>query len=192
MLQRYASNQTSSTGDPAAAPAFTLKEHDPVVLIQPMVHAGLAPGAMGVVVHVYPDAAAAPEVEFIDARGHTLSVLTVDRSALAPVPAAVPDAVPDAGAAYELDDGALTCRQIAALRRDVARHFSRGGIMQTSSLFDPPEKPKTEEGSSNVYADLNYLDPQGMQRKSTLAFAIAREIRRRETVFRESRCCAGR
>ena len=115
--------------------------------------------------------------------------------AAAPVPDAgpdaVPDTVPDAGAAYELDDGALTCRQIAALRRDVARHFSRGGIMQTSSLFDPPEKPKTEEGSSNVYADLNYLDPQGMQRKSTLAFAIAREIRRRKLSFAKAAAVLG-
>lgn len=37
--------------------------------------------------------------------------------------------------AYELDDGPLTDKQIAALRLDVEMHFPRGKLISSKSLF---------------------------------------------------------
>lgn len=37
--------------------------------------------------------------------------------------------------AYELDDGPLTAKQVAALRQDVAKHFPRGKLISRESLF---------------------------------------------------------
>ena len=37
--------------------------------------------------------------------------------------------------AYELDDGPLTAKQVAALRQDVEKHFPRGKLISRASLF---------------------------------------------------------
>lgn len=37
--------------------------------------------------------------------------------------------------AYELDDGPLTAKQVAALRKDVEKHFPRGKLISRESLF---------------------------------------------------------
>jgi hypothetical protein len=37
--------------------------------------------------------------------------------------------------AYELDDGPLTVKQVAALRKDVEKHFPRGKLISRESLF---------------------------------------------------------
>ena len=37
--------------------------------------------------------------------------------------------------AFELDDGPLTDKQIAALRQDVEMHFPRGKLISSTSLF---------------------------------------------------------
>jgi hypothetical protein len=37
--------------------------------------------------------------------------------------------------AYELDDGPLTARQVAALRKDVEKHYPRGKQISKESLF---------------------------------------------------------
>lgn len=54
-----------------------LKEHSQVVLKKPLPHFGLEPGDVGVVVHVYQQAAAY-EVEFLTFDGRTIGVETVD------------------------------------------------------------------------------------------------------------------
>jgi hypothetical protein len=36
---------------------------------------------------------------------------------------------------YELDDGPLTEKQVAALRKDVEKHFPRGKLISRESLF---------------------------------------------------------
>ena len=36
---------------------------------------------------------------------------------------------------YELDDGPLTAKQIDALRKDVAKHFSKGKLLSREALF---------------------------------------------------------
>jgi hypothetical protein len=41
----------------------------------------------------------------------------------------------DVPPAYELDDGPLTAKQIAALRKDVEKHFPRGKLISRESLF---------------------------------------------------------
>ena len=37
--------------------------------------------------------------------------------------------------AYELDDGPITAKQVAALRQDVEKHFPRGKLISRASLF---------------------------------------------------------
>lgn len=37
--------------------------------------------------------------------------------------------------AYELDDGPLTAKQVAAIRQDVEKHFPRGKLISRESLF---------------------------------------------------------
>lgn len=37
--------------------------------------------------------------------------------------------------AYELDDGPLTAKQVAVLRKDVEKHFPRGKLISRESLF---------------------------------------------------------
>ena len=37
--------------------------------------------------------------------------------------------------AYELDDGPLTAKQVAALRKDVEKNFPRGKLISRESLF---------------------------------------------------------
>jgi hypothetical protein len=37
--------------------------------------------------------------------------------------------------AYELDDGPLTAKQIAALRNDVEKHFPKGRLISSEALF---------------------------------------------------------
>lgn len=37
--------------------------------------------------------------------------------------------------AYELDDGPLTTKQVAALRKDVEKHFPKGKFISRESLF---------------------------------------------------------
>jgi allophanate hydrolase subunit 1 len=37
--------------------------------------------------------------------------------------------------AYELDDGPLTAKQIAALKKDVEKHFPKGKLISSEALF---------------------------------------------------------
>jgi hypothetical protein len=53
-----------------------MNEHDRVVLLKDLPHAGLAAGDVGTIVHVYADHAAF-EVEFVSLDGHTRAVETV-------------------------------------------------------------------------------------------------------------------
>ncbi len=53
-----------------------IQEHDRIVLTAPLPDAGLEPGDIGAVVHVYPRAEAY-EVEFVSLTGRTAAVVTV-------------------------------------------------------------------------------------------------------------------
>lgn len=61
-----------------------IEEHDRVVLTTKESEAGLEPGDVGTVVHVYPEGKAF-EVEFVTLTGDTVAVLTVDRDQVRPV-----------------------------------------------------------------------------------------------------------
>lgn len=61
-----------------------IKEHDRVVLTTALPAAGLEPGDVGAVVHVYRDGEAY-EVEFVTLDGHTAAVMTLEASQIRPV-----------------------------------------------------------------------------------------------------------
>ena len=61
-----------------------LKEHDRVVLTNPVPTEGLEAGDVGTIVHVYADGLAY-EVEFVALDGHTTAVATVDLHQVRPV-----------------------------------------------------------------------------------------------------------
>jgi len=61
-----------------------IEEHDRVVLTTKEPDAGLEPGDVGTVVHVY-SGGEAFEVEFVTLTGDTVAVLTVDREEVRPV-----------------------------------------------------------------------------------------------------------
>lgn len=61
-----------------------IEEHDRVVLTTKEPEAGLEPGDVGTVVHVY-SGGEAFEVEFVTLTGDTVAVLTVDRDEVRPV-----------------------------------------------------------------------------------------------------------
>ena len=61
-----------------------IEEHDRVVLTTKEPDAGLEPGDVGTVVHVYSEGEAF-EVEFVTLTGDTVAVLAVDRDEVRPV-----------------------------------------------------------------------------------------------------------
>ena len=61
-----------------------IKEHDRIVLTEPVPAEGLEVGDVGTVIHVYADGKAF-EVEFTTLDGHTAAVVTVDASHVRPV-----------------------------------------------------------------------------------------------------------
>jgi len=60
-----------------------IREHDRVILTEPLPVHGLEPGDIGAVVHVYADGEAY-EVEFVTLDGHTAAVCTVESSQVRP------------------------------------------------------------------------------------------------------------
>lgn len=60
-----------------------IREHDRVILTEPLPVHGLEPGDIGAVVHVYADGEAY-EVEFVTLDGHTPAVCTVESSHVRP------------------------------------------------------------------------------------------------------------
>lgn len=63
-----------------------IAEHERVVLLKDLPELGLERGDLGVVVHVYPDAAAYA-VEFMALDGETIDVITLDATQVRPVEA---------------------------------------------------------------------------------------------------------
>ncbi len=63
---------------------MAIMEHDRVVLRTPIPSAGLEPGDVGAVVHVYADGLAY-EVEFTSLDGHTAAVVTIEANQVRPV-----------------------------------------------------------------------------------------------------------
>jgi hypothetical protein len=61
-----------------------LKEHDRVVLTNPVSAEGLEAGDVGTIVHIYSDGQAY-EVEFVALDGHTTAVATVESHQVRPV-----------------------------------------------------------------------------------------------------------
>jgi len=61
-----------------------LPEHSMVVLTRDISAAGLHPGDMGAIVHVY-GSGQAYEVEFVDDNGSTVSLLTLDAKDVRPI-----------------------------------------------------------------------------------------------------------
>ena len=61
-----------------------IREHDRVVLTEPISAEGLEPGDIGAVVHVYPKDEAY-EVEFVTLTGKTATVVTVPAAQVRPV-----------------------------------------------------------------------------------------------------------
>ncbi|WP_251952432.1 DUF4926 domain-containing protein [Salinibacter ruber] len=61
-----------------------IEEHDRVVLTTKEPDAGLEPGDVGTVVHVYSEGEAF-EVEFVTLTGNTVAVLAIDRDEVRPV-----------------------------------------------------------------------------------------------------------
>ncbi|MCS4199830.1 DUF4926 domain-containing protein [Salinibacter ruber] len=61
-----------------------IEEHDRVVLTTKEPDAGLEPGDVGTVVHVYSEGEAF-EVEFVTLTGDTVAVLAIDRDEVRPV-----------------------------------------------------------------------------------------------------------
>jgi hypothetical protein len=61
-----------------------IREHERVVLTRSVLSAGLEPGDVGTVVHVYRDGQAY-EVEFLALDGHTAAVVTVEAAQVRPV-----------------------------------------------------------------------------------------------------------
>ncbi len=61
-----------------------IREHDRVVLTEPMAGEGLEAGDVGAVVHTYPGGEAF-EVEFVTLSGRTAAVITVPSTRLRPV-----------------------------------------------------------------------------------------------------------
>ena len=69
-----------------------IKEHDRVVLTEPVAKEGLEAGDVGTVVHLYGDGEAL-EMEFVVLDGHTVAVATVEASDVRPVmPSEIPHA----------------------------------------------------------------------------------------------------
>ena len=60
-----------------------IKEHDLVVLRRELPERGLEIGDVGVAVEVYPDGSL--EVEFVEAAGHTLGVITLASADVRPL-----------------------------------------------------------------------------------------------------------
>jgi Domain of unknown function (DUF4926) len=63
-----------------------IREHDLVMLIEPVPSEGLEEGDVGTVVHVYKDGEAY-EIEFLTLEGHTAAVATLESSQVRPVSA---------------------------------------------------------------------------------------------------------
>lgn len=63
-----------------------IREHDRVVLTEPLAEEGLEAGDVATVVHVYPDGAAF-EVEFVTLAGETEAVVTVEAAQIRPISA---------------------------------------------------------------------------------------------------------
>jgi hypothetical protein len=61
-----------------------IKQHERVVLKTDVPGEGLAPGDVGTVVHIYPDAQAY-EVEFVTLEGKTAAVVTLEANQVRPV-----------------------------------------------------------------------------------------------------------
>jgi hypothetical protein len=61
-----------------------IKEHDRVVLKQPLPDQGLTAGDVGTVVHVYKNGEAF-EVEFLTLHGETVAIATLEASQVRPV-----------------------------------------------------------------------------------------------------------
>lgn len=61
-----------------------IREHERVVLTEAAPQAGLVPGDVGTVVHIYPDGQAY-EVEFVALDGHTNAVVTMEAGQVRPV-----------------------------------------------------------------------------------------------------------
>nr|MDP2191461.1 XRE family transcriptional regulator [Rhodoferax sp.] len=84
--------------------------------------------------------------------------------------------IPKEKPAYEHDDGPLSPNQIDALRQDSSRHLPGGKTLRREDLFPADSTrlvgPLIEPGSTNVYTDIGYHDPEKMQRKATLASSI--------------------
>ena len=60
-----------------------IKEHDRVILTEPLPLHGLEPGDIGAVVHIYADGESY-EVEFVTLDGHTAAVCTVESCQVRP------------------------------------------------------------------------------------------------------------
>ena len=69
---------------PPERPIEMIKEHDRIVLTEPVPAEGLNVGDVGTVVHVWPDGKAF-EVEFTTLDGKTAAVATVETAAARPV-----------------------------------------------------------------------------------------------------------
>lgn len=61
-----------------------IREHDRVVLTEPLREEGLEAGDIGAVVHIYPQRAAY-EVEFVTLTGKTAAIVTVPAAQIRPV-----------------------------------------------------------------------------------------------------------
>jgi Domain of unknown function (DUF4926) len=64
--------------------AVVIREHDRVVLTVPLSDHGLAPGDVGVVVHVYPRHESY-EVEFLTLAGQTAAIATASADQIRPI-----------------------------------------------------------------------------------------------------------
>jgi hypothetical protein len=119
------------------------EEHTCVALKRAVPRLGLLPGALGVVIHVYPDHKAY-EVEFLREDGTTLGVETVEADDLqlaARTPPSVRSTAMDSqdplgNPAYPLDDGPMSAEYIAALRADVREHMPMGRLIDRKDLFE--------------------------------------------------------
>jgi hypothetical protein len=119
------------------------EEHTCVALKRAVPRLGLLPGALGVVIHVYPDLKAY-EVEFLREDGTTLGVETIktdDLQLSARTPPSVRSTVKDSqdplgNPAYPLDDGPKSAEYIATLRADAREHMPIGRLIDRKELFE--------------------------------------------------------
>ena len=125
-------------------------EHAWVELKRAIPRLGLLPGALGVVVHVYPDQNTY-EVEFLNVDGTTIGIEPLEvgdlqlatglshQRGLDNLDIAKGHGKTEAGiTAYPLDDGPLSAEYIAALRADALAHMRAGKVTFRKHLFEPP------------------------------------------------------